>query len=415
MMGRASDSAEVELRPSAHSDYVSMSDAGDDVPYTFRRYLVLIAFVLNAFLNFAVFSEFSSVPNISGRLFAFCAPTSPPDTCVSNAATFVGLPATIELITVIFGTVLVMTYSERRNWLTMSVGASCNFIGGWLRYAACFVALKGHTNSGKGLIYASSLFFGLSLCVIVCSFSSTCARWFPPRERTLAVSIAVQASNCGGLLQSIIVPRLVSTPADMVQLCFIQALLLTFSFLLFLAFHREAPGVPFSYVCRTYDEKHSVWSVFWELRALVRNKQFLVQSLCYGMLVAISNSVITFIPVVLHLEHFTDLQTGWMVFTFILSGVVSGIVASRACQDPHLLPPVLRAFFFITALSLTALSILAFIDNAGSSTTRVMSHGTVFGLLLFLLAVCGAGSIGFLGLALSAVVETTAPVEEELR
>ena len=88
-------------------------------------------------------------------------------------------------------------YLDKKNWLTTGVGMFCNFLGGWFRYAACRAAHGGDARQGKLLALLSSVFIGFAAAVIICSYSAVATRWFPPHERTLATTIAVQSNYAG--------------------------------------------------------------------------------------------------------------------------------------------------------------------------------------------------------------------------
>jgi hypothetical protein len=70
--------------------------------------------------------------------------------------------------------------------LTSGLGVLANVAGAWLRLLA--VARRSYP-----LALLSSITIGLSSAVLICSYSRIAARHFPPRERTLATTLGVQA------------------------------------------------------------------------------------------------------------------------------------------------------------------------------------------------------------------------------
>ena len=93
-------------------------------------------------------------------------------------------------------------------------------------------------------------------------------------------------------------------------------------------------------------------------------------------------------------------QTRWTNLTFILSGVVGGILLGAFVRDSTLFRPVIAALFVLTALALLGLCLLTtplILDQ--------LSNTTLFASLLPLMALAGFGSVGFIGLGLRVAVE----------
>jgi hypothetical protein len=65
------------------------------------------------------------------------------------------------------------------------VGVTSQVLAGWLRYIA--VVEQNFT-----LVIISSILLGFGGSVIISTYTSCPEKWFPPKERTLATSIAVR-------------------------------------------------------------------------------------------------------------------------------------------------------------------------------------------------------------------------------
>ena len=88
-------------------------------------------------------------------------------------------------------------------------------------------------------------------------------------------------------------------------------------------------------------------------------------------------------------------------------GGVAGLVAGKKCRDPALYSPVLKTMFVGASVGLGAVV-------ATSAVQEQLSPGLLYALLVALMVLCGTMTLGFIGVALSAVVETTHPCSPEL-
>jgi hypothetical protein len=218
---------------------------------TRRRYLVLLAFALNAGSNCFMFMDYNSVPAITKVLYGLChddpmavalggdgdvggvgasasgssswttgstGPMVSPDggdgdgdRCSGGGGddcgnSFVGWTYSASLLAVMPAAVPVMAYLGRYNYLVSAVGMACNCAGAWLRYVSAEVAHAGSTDAGQALAILSSVLVGCGAAVIVCSYSAIPARHFPPHERTMATTVAVQANYSGWLVGALLFP-----------------------------------------------------------------------------------------------------------------------------------------------------------------------------------------------------------------
>jgi MFS family permease len=299
-------------------------------------------------------------------------------------------------------------YLDKKNWITSAVGMLCNFLGGWLRYASVEQARNGNYAHARTVALISSIFIGFAAAVIICSYSAISSRWFPESERTLATTFAVQSNYAGWCVGCILFPYVVVSEDALVTVQLYQAIFLTLCFAAFLAFHREYPKghEPFE---EDDEHGHGPQDLYNNLRQLMTNNQFVLQCLCMSTLAGVSFAVPAFQTTVLGsmTTPLSNSEAAWTNFSFVFSGVLTGLWAGFRVKDPRKFPLFLKATFLGSAVSLSGLTVLGWVQSS-------LSHELLYILLLVLMAVCGACSLGFIGIALSAVIETTYPIDSHL-
>jgi len=102
----------------------------------------------------------------------------------------------------------------------------------------------------------------------------------------------------------------------------------------------------------------------------------------------------------------SDHEAAWTNFSFIICGVLTGLTVGYFNRGPQHFSMILKAMFVVTSLALVALNILTLAQGR-------MHKATLYPLLVVFMGLCGASSLGFIGVALSAVVESTYPVAGE--
>jgi len=142
-----------------------------------------------------------------------------------SAAFFTVLPLSIP----------VAYYITKENTLTTGLGVVFGgIVPAWLRYLA--VSQGSYT-----LALLSSVCLGIGAAVIMFSYAVLGERWFSPSQRSLAVTIAVQSNYLGWAAGSLLLPNLVSSTEDFKRVMFVQACVISFNLLTFVAWHRERP------------------------------------------------------------------------------------------------------------------------------------------------------------------------------
>ena len=89
------------------------------------------------------------------------------------------------------------------------------------------------------------------------------------------------------------------------------------------------------------------------------------------------------------------------------TGVVTGLTAGKLCTDPRRYPIFIKSMFVIASIGLVATVVTTFIQEE-------LYPSTLYTLLIVEMMVCGSTTLGFIGIGLAAVVETTHPVSSEL-
>jgi len=147
-------------------------------------------------------------------------------------------------------------------------------------------------------------------------------------------------------------------------------------------------------------------SMLEELKILFSNRQFNVQCFCFSMLAGVSFAVPGFATFALEDLALTDKEVAWVTFSFVFAGVVTGTTLGKLCKSAEQYPMILKGAFAATSLGLVmVLLLIAFQDH--------LSKGAMLPLLVVAMGITGAASLGFIGIALSAAIETTAPVDAE--
>lgn len=347
--------------------------------------MVLLAFSLNTAGNAFMFMDFTTLPDITKDAFDLCANCSSGDQTIAwtySASLVAVLPAAIPVI----------LYLNDYNWVVSFIGTAMNTMGAWTRYLA--VLYKSPT-----LAIVSSIFVGLSAAVIICSYTAITLRWFPPEQRTFACSLAVQSNYAGWCLGAVVIPYLVRTPEHLKSLQYYQAIILSAVLGVFLLCHRDRPkGRPIAHA------EHM--SLVQATKKLATNGQFVLQCFCYAMLAGVSFAVPAFQASALGSINLTNQEAAWTNFSFIICGVVTGLTLGALNRGPSRFAVTIKAMFIITSVALIAL-------NALTLAQAHLTKATLYPLLVVFMGMCGASSLGFIGVALSAAVESTFPVDGE--
>jgi hypothetical protein len=221
----------------------------------------------------------------------------------------------------------------------------------------------------------------------------------------MANSLAVVSNYLGWGLSAVVIPYSVTGTGSLVDLQLYQAIAMSAAFVAFLVFHRERPELLDMLEDEEEDPPHDV-NVAQEVMQLLKNKQYCLQCFCYSMLTGIAYSVPGFATTALVDLSLTVKESAWVNFAFIFSGVSGALLLGRLVTKPEQFPRVLKGAFLISSLGLLTIVLLINFQSA-------MADHTVYALVILANMITGLGSLSFLGVAFSAAVEATYPVDAE--
>jgi len=213
----------------------------------------------------------------------------------------------------------------------------------------------------------------------------------------------------------------VSDAASLESALLVQAVVTTLSLPLFLMSYTARPpltavsevavALPDEAVARSLsegeaDEQLSVGASF---RAISANGQFWVHALSYGLLAGISFTIPAITANVFAdcmdpaLDYIAE-QSMWINFAFITSGVIGGVLLGAYTPESRE-PLVIRLAAVACAI---ALGVMFALTRLGEGA---LGDGpALLGLLLVLISVAGAASLGFFSLGLRCAAHVGAPV-----
>ncbi|CAE8610720.1 unnamed protein product [Polarella glacialis] len=390
-------------------------------------WMVALAFSLNSALNAVMCINFS----VSTKL--------------TQDVLRVGEPAvawmyTTVMLTVCLGLPMSFLFVVKFEAAGLWSSVVCNVLSAWIRwwgvkwssYSLCLfsVMLNG---------IAASLFFALP--------AQLSQQRFPAKLWVLTTSLMVQANYSGWMLGCILVPLLVRDASDTESFMLWQAVASLGVLAFFAHFYRPLPREQASQElqCRqrtAYDcfqdaedvseessstsnqsedgasavrengdvtlgghgpsrpaIAHSVHGPpeakfeLTEMLALLRMcPSFCCQVLAYGVMGGVGFALPGANDAILETHGFSSQDTLWFNVLFIASGVISGLLLGSLCMRPAGYRRVLLVIFGAGVGALTGLAVLM----SGSHEASGLLHG----IFLFLIAVVGVASIGFLGLGI---------------
>jgi MFS family permease len=362
-----------------------------------------------------------------------------------------------------------MRYIDTHNYLVTFLGTASQVLAGWLRY----IAIREENFS---LVIVSSVLIGFGGSVIISTYTTCAQRWFPPHERTLATSIAVQSNYFGWAMGSVIVPSIVNEPGsgsfDVIKEQFLnlalwQAVGCSLCLVTFFAFHRETPksykkdmataeerdtsqaqeqdeevGASFasgdgrsmtagrrsqSGVAgrASYSRGACASSVYRQNQAssvqipalksawmLATNGQFMMQGFCYAVLGGVSYTIPAVQDEVFADIGYTSQENSLTNFCFIMTGVCCGVLLGYVGKDRRRHGVLLKFLFSISAVSLTVLLVLT--DLRKRNIDVGLNNAELRPIFIICMGGAGAGTLSFIGIALQKAVDLTQPVSEAI-
>lgn len=365
-----------------------------------RRYLVLGCFCFHSFIQCFDFMDFSTDADLSHEALGESAPL------LNGLLYYGGFAATLPAMFISLYLLL-----RGHDWLAGFAMSMLIVAGAWLRLAA--VHFTSYT-----LALVSTIALGAAGGVIFTSFTFVPERWFPQSERPFATALAVQ-SNYAGWALGCLNPTMLGKKHVSDLKTFLLWLAIVTSFALpfhFLANTRGPRGGEAS-----HGSGGGSLSFVATLKLLVGRPQYLIHSMCYAVLGAVGYAVTGVVDSCFSaaLPMTYDNSTGKMVedgfdneqtmglnVIFVVTGVISGLVVGRVVPDsPMPQAYAVRSLFLLAASALLGVQLL--ILNAAEFEKK-----TLYQLLLLLMCLAGAGTLGFIGVGLRVAVGYSHPAQE---
>ena len=391
------------------------------------RYPVLLCFCAHSFMQCFVFMDFSTVETLAEHSLNM---TGSAKAAEVGLLYYGGFAATLPSMLVALW--LMLHGYDRAAGRCMSL---LIVMGSWLRLYAAIV----HSYAGA---LASTILLGCAGGVIFTSFTFLPERWFPDHERGFATALAVQ-SNYAGWAVGALNPAMFGgslfggmakpTEQGLRRFLVVQAIVVSFLLPLHLMTNWRAPrssspdGASPGANCGSSDANcgHSAGSAIShpgnEVQSpaslsagatasmLIRRPQYMIHSLCYAMLGAVGYAVTGVMNECLSAASiaFTAHETMWLNFAFIASGVFVGLLTGRYTPFRRY-SIVIKSLFLTGAVSLLCVQLLLIAGRNGV----IRAKATLLPLLVLLMILAGAGTLGFTSLGLRIAVHESRPALE---
>jgi len=393
------------------------------------KWLVLLAFALNTASNSIMFMDFSTVGDVSKEVFKWVDDKGVPedDTTTDGKLNWLYSASLLAVLPVAFPAARLLTTHQWPCIMAMSI---FNCLGAWLRY----ISVK---QANYGLALLSSILVGMGAAVIITACAYIPGLWFSKQQRAFATSAAVMANYAGWALGTVLIPALVDNtgPAgsggsyvygdsrsgieDLKWFLLVQACIVSACPVAVLLFHRERPfqdpdafsGVDSEETVQ--DEKdaaegsHAQPAVPSNVhmdgkisRSSVEcscsiSVPFVIQGMMHAVLGGISFTIPAVQTTLFSDLGFSDDESSWTNFSFVMSGVVAGLIAGHITSKwMAIQETVITCCYFASAIALLVVSSVAYKqDDIGKDTA--------YHIYLVFMGIAGAGSLGFIGVALT--------------
>jgi len=371
-----------------------------------RRHLVLGCFCFHSFIQCFCFMDFSTVSELDNDSLDMH--TEVLDGLLYYGGFAATLPAMWLSMWMLLG---------GHDWaagLSMSVLV---VLGAWLRVAAVYA-----TSYVLGLL--STVCLGLAGGVIFTSFTFIPERWFPPGERAFATALAVQSNYAGWALGCLNPIMLGSKTIDEFKtFLWVQGIITSLA----LPFHFLAnTRGPQRVVPTETGAPEPVLSIKQTIVLLSGRPQYIIHSTAYAMLGAVGYAVTGVVDscfeaalpqIALYnattglttytVDGFTSNQTMCINVIFVVSGVITGLVVGRVVPDePAVQAVAVRSLAIAGGAALLTVQIVLLAANT------INSKDLIFGLVLMLMCLAGAGSLGFIGVGMRVAITYSHPAQE---
>lgn len=241
--------------------------------------------------------------------------------------------------------------------------------------------------------YALVLIFQIGIAVgqpfILNAVTKLSANWFPEDERTMATGLAMLSQFLGIALCMVISPVLV-IGNDLGTLNLVYGIMALIAGVLFVIFVKDRPPTPPSTEIST--EKVMMTD---GLKTLFKNKQFVILTVGFLILLGIFNTVLTLILQIVSPRGHGEDFAGTLGGLILVGGIVGSIVFSGLSDKLKK-----RKILIVIALAISVVSM--YIMSFASDATMLSIFGFFFGF----------GILGAAPVALEFAVDITKPVPE---
>ncbi|KAH9104922.1 hypothetical protein LEN26_000603 [Aphanomyces euteiches] len=224
------------------------------------------------------------------------------------------------------------------------LGAALQALGASLRYVAEIEP------SAKLLwLVGGQTLSAIAMPFMVNSPPMLSALWFPPHQRAMATSIAVNCNQLGIALVYIICPLFVSTQTDVVDWTAFIAVFSVAAFALAWCFFKASSKF-------IKDEASYDWN---QWLSAFHHDGFALTVFVFAVAETVTNVLSSLLNHLLNGDVFTKAQKGLIGAAFIISALVGGQIVSAYIDGTRLHKQSLIACLFVTGLSLLAFQVAA--------------------------------------------------------
>ena len=238
--------------------------------------------------------------------------------------------------------------------------------------------------------YALALIFQIGIAVgqpfILNAVTKLSANWFPEDERTMATGLAMLAQFLGIALCMVISPML----GGIGTINLVYGIIALFAGIIFVIFVKDRPPTPPS--TEVITEKVMMTD---GLKTLFKNKQFVILTIGFLILLGIFNTVLTLILQIVSPRGHGEDFAGTLGGLILVGGIIGSIVFSGLSDKLKK-----RKILIVIALTISVVSM--YIMSFASDATMLSVFGFFFGF----------GILGAAPVALEYAVDITKPVPE---
>lgn len=184
---------------------------------------------------------------------------------------------------------------------------------------AVFALLRGIFAANFTVVFIAQMGIALGQPLVVGSITKLAARWFPVNERAIASGFGTLAMYLGILIAMILTPIL-AIRFGMVRMLVIYGITAILAAFAFLAIARERPPTPPGPV---EDETRSL--MFDGLKAMLRNRDFIILLVIFFVGLGIFNGVSTWIENIVRPRGFSISQAGMLGGMMLIGGILGAL------------------------------------------------------------------------------------------